>query len=924
MTRFAARLLAGTFLAAAATPGLAQSVAGGQETAVPAADAEQPAAETAQAEEPASADAANPNDGEVVVTGSRIRRADLVGVGPATVVTAETIENTGVVNVETVLQRLPANAGFAGNQTSSYWTSNGYGTAQVNLRGLGIKRTLVLLNNRRLVAGGTGANSSPDLNMIPVSIIQRIDVLKDGASAIYGADAVAGVVNIVTDTRFEGLGLGARYGVTEKGDGEDFTADLTWGLQTDRGGMSAAATYQKTTAVNMASRAPCGLAEVSPGVLGCSNSASTLGGRAVLPNGQQINFNNDPDGDGDFFEPYSGSLHNFNSNPFLNAVSPIERVSTAFFAHYDIANSVTAFGEFLYTFRKSDQLATPGTLRNLSISATNPTNPTGQNLVLVQRRLGEPGPRVFFQETNTWQGTGGLRGNLTNGWGWEVAGAYGRNTAVDGMTNIANLERVRNTVNTNVCSFATGAAIPCADYLGAGDVSQAVQDYILATTRDHGGNTLLTAYADLTGQLFQLPAGPLAFATGAVYRKEKGWRDPDPLIVMGVANTNQQSPISGSVSAKEAYLELSAPLLRNLPMVQSLTLDGAVRFSDYNLFGSTWNYKVAADWRMMDALRFRGTYGTGFRVPNVPELYGGVSEGNLTTTDPCSNYPTSGNSVLIANCQAHGVRPTYVQLGNSILTTLGGNPELKPEKSKSWTVGAVVQPRTIVPGLSLTADWFSIDIEGAIRAIPGSTKLSVCYNTPNLAHPFCGDFARSPLTNEVVSLSAQPINTGREKMSGLDLGLVYNRSIFGGVGLTVDLTATYLNDYVVKPFPGGEDIVFDGFIGGGNGGYPKWRGYGVVTADLGRADVTWSTQWIGKATDFNAAPGDLGYRAPNVFYHNLQVAYDVFEKSRVMVGVDNLFDRKAPFIQSWTDANTDTMTYDLLGRRFYAGFRHRF
>ncbi|MES2135724.1 MAG: TonB-dependent receptor [Pseudomonadota bacterium] len=922
MRKYAVSLLAGTVLTAWAAPGASQTAA----DAVQVGQATDSAAATPAAKTDAGqgADTAAHNSAEnIVVTGSRIPRADLVGVGPATVVTAAELQNTGIVNVETVLQRLPANAGFAGNQTSAYWTGNGYGTAQVNLRGLGIKRTLVLLNNRRLVAGGTGANSSPDLNMIPVSIIKRIDVLKDGASAIYGADAVAGVVNIIADTNFEGLGVGARYGVTEKGDGDDFTADLTWGVQTDRAGISAAVSYQKTSAVNMASRAPCGLAETSPGVLGCSNSASTLGGRAVLPNGQQINFNNDPNGDGNFYEPYSRAKHNFNSFPFLNAVNPIERVSTAVFTHYDVSDNVTAFGEFLYTFRKSRQIATPGTLRNLAISATNPTNPTGQNLVLIQRRIGEAGPRIFFQETNIFQGTGGLRGLLTNGWKWEVAGAYGRNTGVDGMTNIANLERVRNTVNTSVCSFAAGAAIPCADYLGNGDVTPQVLNYILATTRDHGGNSLATAYADLNGDLFQLPGGPLSFATGAVYRKEKGWRDPDPLIVMGVANTNQQTPISGTVSAKEAYLELSAPILRDLPAVKALTIDGAIRYSSYNQFGTTWNYKATADWRVIDALRFRGTYGTGFRVPNVPELYGGVSEGNLTTTDPCSRYATSGNPVLIANCQASGVPASYVQLGNTILTTIGGNPDLRPEKSKSWTVGAVIQPQAIIPGLSLTADWFSVDIKGAIRAIPGSTKLAVCYNTPGLAHPFCGDFTRSPLTHEITYLSAQPTNVGREKMNGLDLGLVYSRKL-GGVRLTADLSATYLNEYVVTPYPGGAPIEFDGHIGGGNGGYPKWRGYGVVTADLGKTDVTWSTQWIGKATDFNAAPGDLGYRTPNVFYHNVQVAYDLFENTRLSAGVDNLFNRKAPFIQSWTDANTDTMTYDLLGRRFYAAFRQRF
>ena len=873
--------------------------------------------------ETASESAQDTSSGEVVVTGSRIRRQDLAGVGPATVVTAEQIENTGIVNIETVLQRLPANAGFAGNQTSAYWANNGYGTAQVNLRGLGIKRTLVLLNGRRLVAGGTGANSSPDLNMIPVVALARTDVLKDGASAIYGADAMAGVVNLVTRTDYEGLGISVRQGLTERGDGSDFTADLIWGLRNDRGGFMAAVTYQKTEAVNMATRAPCSLSETTPGKLACVNSASTIGGRAVLPNGQQINFNQVPGGNGNFYEPYSAAKHNFNSAPYLNAVSPVERISTAFFADYAVTDSITAFGEFLYTHRKSNQIATPGTLRNLAISAANPTNPTGQNIVLIQRRLAEPGPRQFFQETDTWQGTFGLRGKFTNDWAWEVAGSFGRNTAVDGSTNVANLERVANTLDTSKCSLAAGAAIPCADYLGFGDLTPAALDYILFTSRDRGGNEIATVTADINGNLFRLPAGPVAFAAGVVYRKEKGWRDPDPLTVLGVANTNQQDPISGSSVAKEGYLELSIPVFANAPFFKALTLDGAVRYSDYDLFGGDWNYKLGADWVINDDIRLRGTYGTGFRIPNVPELFGGVSEGNLTTTDPCSRYSTSGNATLIANCQASGVPANYVQLGTTILTTVGGNQNLKPESSRTWTIGTVIRPKGLVPGLSLTADWFDIDIKDAIRAIPGSTKLAVCYASANLAHPFCSDFTRSKLTGEVTYLSAQPINTGREQMNGLDLGLVYDRNV-GGIALTVDLNVTYLNKYVVLPFPGGAPIQFDGHIGGGNGGYAKWRGYGVITGRKDGFIATWSTQWIGKATDFNAKATDIGYRTPNVFYHNAQLAYEINERTRFQIGVDNLFNRKAPYIKSFTDANTDTMTYDLLGRRFYVGFRTGF
>ncbi|WP_066660848.1 MULTISPECIES: TonB-dependent receptor domain-containing protein [unclassified Sphingomonas] len=893
-------LLAATMLSPIA-PAMAQTTAPGD-----------PAAETATSE----------TQGEILVTGSRIRRQDIAGVGPATVVSSEQIENTGIVNVETLLQRLPANAGFAGNQTSAYWTGNGYGTAQVNLRGLGIKRTLVLLNNRRLVAGGTGANSSPDLNMIPVAALSRTEVLKDGASAIYGADAMAGVVNLVTRTDFDGIAISGRSGITARGDGADYTIDGLWGVRGERGGFLVAATWQKTEPINMATRAPCALAETSLGTLSCVNSASTIGGRAALPNGQQINFNQVPGENGNFYEPYSAAKHNFNSAPFLNAVSPIERISTGVFADYDLGG-IQVFGEMLYTRRNSNQIATPGTLRNLSIPASNPTNPTGQNLVLIQRRLAEPGPRQFFQSSDTWQGTLALRGKLGNGWSWEVAGAYGRNTAVDGSTNIANLQRVGETLDTSRCSNAPGAAIPCGDYLGFGDLTPSVLNYILFTSRDHGGNSLLSVTGDLSGDLFRLPAGTVSFATGVSYRREKGWRNPDPLTVAGVANTNQQSPISGTTQAKEAYAELSVPILANTPFFRALTVDGAIRYSDYDLFGSDWNYKLSADWTIVEGVRVRGTYGTGFRVPNVPELFGGVSEGNLTTTDPCSRYSTSTNATLVANCRASGVPAGYVQLGTTILTTVGGNQNLKPESSKSWTLGTVLQPRGIVPGLSLTADWFDIDITGAIRAIPGSTKLSVCYASTNLSHPFCRDFRRSTLTGEVTYLSAQPINTGREMMSGLDLGLVYSHRI-NRLELSVDLNVTYLDKYVIEPFPGGAPIVFDGHIGGGNGGYPKWRGYGVITGKQDGVSLTWSTQWIGTATDFNAAPTAIGYRTPNIFYHNLQIAFEITPKTRFQIGVDNLFDKAAPYIASFTDGNTDTMTYDLMRRRFYVGFRTAF
>ena len=221
---------------------------------------------------------------KVTVTGSHIKRAAISGVGPVTIIDAESIQRSGATSVETLLQRLPASAGFAGSRTNAYWADNGYGTAQVNLRGLGINRTLVLLNGCRIVNGGTGANSSVDLNIIPIALIERVEVLKDGASAIYGADAIAGVVNIITKKNFDGAEASVRYGQTFQQDGEEGALDFAWGMTGERGSIMAAINYSESGTVNMADRAPCGLGE-SGGQLVCVGSSATIGGRAVLADG---------------------------------------------------------------------------------------------------------------------------------------------------------------------------------------------------------------------------------------------------------------------------------------------------------------------------------------------------------------------------------------------------------------------------------------------------------------------------------------------------------------------------------------------------------------------------------------------------------------------------------------------------------------
>ncbi|WP_229459397.1 TonB-dependent receptor [Massilia cavernae] len=844
--------------------------------------------------------------------------------GPVTVIDAETIQRSGAISIETLLQRLPASAGTAGNQSSAYWTSNGYGTTQVNLRGLGIDRTLVLLNGRRVVAGGTGANSSVDLNMIPVAMIERVEVLKDGASAIYGADAVAGVVNIITKKAINGVEMSARYGKTERGDGEEKAADMVWGTRSDRGSLMASLNYSESGEVNLASRAPCALTEDS-GKLICSGSSSTIGGRARLADGRRVNFNQVPGGNPRSFETYSAAKHGYNSNPFLNAVNPIKRVGMSAFGNIHLTENVDLFTELMYTNRQSEQLATPGAIgavRPIRIAASHPTNPTGQDLTLERRRVAEVGPRTFFQETNTFRIATGLKGVLNDKWDWSASVNWGRNTGVDGMTNIINLDRVDATLNAATCGTSPTAA-PCGNYLGYGNLSPAVLDYIHFTTHDNGGNDQKSFNASISGEVFTLPAGAVGFATGFEYRREQGWRDPDSLIVSGAANTNAQDPIDGEYSAREVFAELAVPLLAKLPMVESLNLNGAARYSDYSLFGAKTTYKVGLDWQIIPSLKMRANKSTAFRVPTVPELFGGVSEGNLTTTDPCNNWNTKDpNSNVYKNCQASRVPVGFKQFGPSILTTGGGNINLEPEDADTFTVGTVWTPSKSV---TLTLDYFNIEINNAIQTVPGSTKLSVCYNSPGLSHIFCrpSSFTREPATGEINFLSSQPENAAQQRVSGIDLGALYDFSLAGWhASLTADVSR--LNRFDVTPFPGGATIEYAGKITGGRGSYAKWRSATSLTLANGPWSGSYNIQYIGSANDINAAPTAIGARAPSVAYHNASVKYAVTKAMTVAFGVDNLLDKEPPFIQSWTDGNTDTMTYDLLGRRWHARVGYRF
>ena len=854
----------------------------------------------------------------IEITGSKIKRTDIESASPVSIITAADISMSGISNVENLLQEMSFSAGVAGNATNAYWTSGGYGTAQVNLRGLGIKRTLVLLNGRRVVGGGTGANSSVDLNMIPTSMIHRIEVLKDGASAIYGADAVAGVVNIITKKEFEGAELSVKAGISDENDGENQDVSLTIGGNFDRGNAIFSANYSNTSAVRQSDRIACSKFGTEEGTFECFGSSTTEGGRALLADGSQVQFNQDPDttSRGDDFGPYNAAQHSFNYIPYLNAVSPLERINLSSVVNYEINDSLALFTEAMYTKRKGEQIVTPRNgFAGIQVAADFQYNPTGQSLEFQRRRNTELGAPFFFQETDTVRVVTGLTGTLKNDWEWDVAFNYGRNTGTDGWTFDIDPARASQTLDDSVCTYDNSNGIPCGDWFGANELSQDVINYVKYRREGTGGNQMLSWTANVNGDLIELPAGIMGFAVGAEKRTEKGWRDPDSTVL----RNGQEDPISGSYDVSEAFIELSIPLLTDMPLIKNLTAEMAARYSDYSTVGSKTTYKLGVTWNVNDSLMVRGVQSTSFRAPVITELFGGTNGENLRTIDPCEN----ATGVIATNCLAAGVPANFVQDGTTVLTSVGGNPSLGAESADTTTMGVVWQPE-FAEGLSTTLDYFNIEIEDAITSVNGSDMLKLCYEDPQGNAQFCDTFSCHPVTKQVSELNQRPVNAAVEKVSGLDFNVAYRFEIIGlNARSTLDITR--LLNHESTPFSGQPTIDKVGFITEDQGSYTKWRSNFSLSLMSDNWTATYSLRYIGGADDVNGGDFDpLGKSVDALTYSDLAASYSVNDDLIVSMGIDNIFDKQAPYLTSWNDANTDVMTYDLLGRRGFIKANYHF
>ena len=934
---------------------------------------------------------------DVVVTGSRIKRADAETAQPVLVVTRADIEKTGLTSVGDVVQRLAE----AGPSINTQFNNGGDGTTTIDLRNLGANRTLVLLNGHRWV---TGLGGAVDLNTIPVAIIESIEVLKDGASTVYGSDAIAGVVNIITRRNYEGASASGFYGENSKGDGTRWASDFTFGVASDRGSASISASYVKEEAILAGARAISAVPNfgLDPAATGSSTTPSGRYFVAGLP-GSQTNSGPQAGAPGAAnartqFRPFSAATDLFNFAPDNYLLTPQERSSIFAEGRYALNDSIEFNAHMLYNNRKSDTLlasipvllGTRGTgtvAPTISVLANNPYNPFGVNVVGLQRRFVETGGRRFEKDNNTFRFGGGFSGSfdaLDRTFDWDTGYSYSTNKEDSLTRGQLNLARVRTALSAidnpattafdPTCVLAGSTTVTAANTVagcvplnilaGRGGITQQMLDYVTFTGIDKTETESTNLFANISGSVVELPAGPLGFAAGYEYRKENGRDIPDAITAAGETTGNARLATGGGYSLKEVYGELAIPLLADAPFAELLEARLAGRYSDYDNFGNTTNFSAGFQWKPISDLKIRGNYNQGFRAPTILELFQGVSDNFPQLADPCLSGSFGGraasSAATIARCNSgfggisavplvNGVAPA--QSNGQIRTQSGGFAGLTPETSKGYTFGFVYSPEYLA-GFDATVDYWKISIENVIGGRSAGTLLSNCYVNADLQA--CQRISRSAATNEISNILAVGENVGFQDIKGIDFGFGYKlpEYDFGSFKAHIDSTYFIKDTSQNLGFNAGQRIdnidnspVSNnvGIYGGRGGTTNRLKSNLSVDWVLGAWSANWTARYTSgfrencRGTYQALAPqlcdnvaGSTSVGTLNstntvggVTYHDVSVAYVGDWDGTIRLGAKNIFSKDPPF-QTNTFANSFDPAYEVPGAFWYVTYKQNF
>ncbi|MEH6462681.1 MAG: TonB-dependent receptor [Shewanella psychromarinicola] len=913
----------------------------------------------------------------ISVTGSRIIREGAVAPTPVTVITGDELLSTGVTNIGEALNQLPA----LGNTYSLANSGRFIGTSGLNLldlRSMGTARTLVLVNGKRHVSSSAGT-SSVDINTIPSVWIDKVEVITGGASAIYGADAVTGVVNFILKKNVNGLDVSATKGwADDSGHNKDrFSLSYGTNFAQNDGNVAFAVEYSAQEQLRAFDRDQTSTAFTS------------------LANSDRITDNNDPSDPDKIWTPNAGhytisnagnvnldgwksfnpdgSLTNVysgqnvdgircadcdftNLNQFVELQPEFERYNINFKTNYQLNDNHNVYFEAKYVNSQStdegqpafffgnpvndvqidNAFINPELVALMKANKDSDGNAAPLDSINVRRFMTDLGVRIEDDTRETQRYVFGLEGLVFDDWDYDVYAIYGQTDLERVNKNNLVYDNYSNALDSvlengvAVCRDQTARDEGCVpvNIFGFGAPSQDAIDYINTTSTGTSiikqtvlGGTLTNSY------LFELPAGYVGLSTGVEYRKEESEVfEPD-----NAEGTffNALGEDKGDFDVNEIFAEVTLPLLADLPMVRQLDLDLAVRYADYSTIGNATTWKTGLSWEVDDQLRLRTTYSEAIRAPNISELYGSASQNFFNVNDSCraKNLNDLADPTLRqANCTALGIPAGFdADYDDKTLEGLsGGNRELKAEESKSYTLGVVYQP-DYIDGLSITTDYWNIEIENAISAVGAQDIIDRCVDSPSgVDNEYCSLITRDPTSHEITQIRQFSLNIASLEAAGIDFDIGYIFEAFNG-DVRTNLIATRLlkrKDFSFQDEPD----TFEELAG--TAGYAEWQANWSLGYSINSWDVNWRTRYVegvslytDKELALNANPNS-NMEFSDYFISDVAVTYNFDSGIKLKFGIDNLFNRDLPYGRTGTD--TTSSAYDNVGRFFHTTATYKF
>ena len=886
---------------------------------------------------------------EVIVTGSKIKKDEFSSSSPLDVVSAEEILDSGAASIDEYLKFTPA---FTGYQLGTSTNNGGNGSRELSLRGLGATSTLVLINGRRTI-GDVAGSGAVDVGMVPENLVKNVDVLLDGASTVYGSDAIAGVVNFVLDKGFEGLKLTTSYGEgMEDGQASNYDFGFVAGLQGERGGVVFATNVESQKEMKQAEQ-PWAYDALYP-QLQADGTFKPVGSGSS--NSRKIT-TNVADGEAGYFSGswiYDSSINAartftasdvYNYAPVNALITPNERKQFAVLGEFEVADGVTFFFDAIYnkrdslqrlapdaSFNSSTPIDTPnnGIQKNTFVPASNPYNPFGSvNCanplglcdvdVRINRRFEESGGRLYVQDIDQY--------TVTQGFNWSSGAidyqlflTWGETSRTDETKNLGRFDRWAVAVDPEACAADSSCPAVLNPFAEFGSITKEQMAYLSTNSlKDYMTNDLEIYGFTATGEF----SNSVQWFAGFERRSESGAFSPDEFISEGLTTGGAADPLSGGFSVDEIYAEILNEVS------DRLTVDASVRYADYDSVGSATTFKVGADYVLNESTRLRATYGTGFRAPTVAQLNTSAS-GTFPVVDiPCEfgdRRFAAGeiDQATLDGCQAAGFDTSDAgEYGFAWQSYVGytASGNLSPEESTNLNLGVVWQEGP----WSVSADYWSIEIDDVIGYPDINLLIRDCLGSgASLSAASCDLFDPLNYFGYPGDAFVEYGNLGKTETSGWDfnVGYVQDVNFASFTQLNIDWSAM-LHDEYIGTFGASSSADYVG-TAAGFGVFPELRYWLATTLSNDRLSVTWKMRYIDETNDLYRSPSSSADTvAEDITYHDVTAVWNVDEKTTVRFGIGNITEEEPPYFHSNFNANTEPGVWDVIGRRVFVGLQYQ-